>query len=235
MIGSIHRHNDYMVREMANRRTTVFNNSDTDDIGGMDGVADNTDEEHVESMTGDDFAARLAVEGDGGVTAEAFGNVHGMRRHFGLFRDGHTVKPGHFQQLFSKLDQDGDNALSEAEVTTFVDRINDWSGTSLSSDEVFAQVDANGDAVVSRDEVRGFKEILGTMRHHRHGMQGYSGEEAPPIDTAIETGSETTAAEAVTSSGDSVPEQGETVSAATSGEGALPMTAPSEETLSVEL
>lgn len=61
------------------------------------------------------------------------------------------VKPRE-DDLFGKVDTDGDGSLSETEMTAFSEKMAEMTGTSSDAAEMFATFDSDEDGLVSEDE-----------------------------------------------------------------------------------
>ncbi|WP_018248861.1 CREC-EF hand family protein [Orenia marismortui] len=78
-------------------------------------------------------------------------------------------------ELISNLDQDGDEALSQAEFEELSAKISEDTGITIDSEEAFAQADENEDGVVNQNEL---KNLMGPKEHMKQMKSGAVGREA---------------------------------------------------------
>ncbi|TDX53165.1 hypothetical protein [Orenia marismortui] len=78
-------------------------------------------------------------------------------------------------ELISNLDQDGDEALSQAEFEELSAKISEDTGITIDSEEAFAQADENEDGVLNQDEL---KNLMGPKEHMKQMKSGAVGREA---------------------------------------------------------
>jgi len=81
------------------------------------------------------------------------------------------------QEMFNKLDTNGDGKIDQDELASVVDRINETQGLSLDVVDVLSQGDADGDGVLSQDEMDGVMETYappqGAAPQMLNGVAGY--------------------------------------------------------------
>lgn len=97
----------------------------------------------------------------------------------GLTNSSYSV-PSYFSQknkeaeLISSLDQDGDEALSQAELEELSSKISEETGKSIDIEEFFSQADENEDGVLNQDEL---KSVMGPKEHMKQMRAGGLGRE----------------------------------------------------------
>ncbi len=64
-----------------------------------------------------------------------------------------NVKKPSADEMFSKIDTDGDGSISEAELTTMQEEMSQMSGQTVDAVSYFSDYDADGDGLLARDEM----------------------------------------------------------------------------------
>jgi EF-hand domain pair len=111
-----------------------------------------------------------------------------------------TSRVSRQQEMFNKVDSDGDGAVSETELKSMFSDMAEKSGKSVSgSDDAFAKFDANGDGGLDASELEdGMKSLMSppstmAFAESRHGQEGGGmqgmGPPPPPPDDASSTSS----------------------------------------------
>ena len=233
MIGHVERHHGHGMHELGNRWGAPFGRNDTDGDGvlstdEMQVMVDKINERRM--LTLEDFSARLDSDGDGGVTAEEFQAIHGMRHGAWWRRDGysHPERSRHSDRAFGRIDTDKSGDLSFDEVETFLARFDGVTDEPVDAEEIFAMAntDKTGesedgtDAVLSREEAKGLREILGNPWQLRRFGPAYLQGTTETEDAEDETEGN---AEGVIEAG--VAEAEGTADTAVAGEGTADMTA----------
>jgi len=79
------------------------------------------------------------------------------------------------ENIFSKIDKDGDGSVSKSEFSDFQKQMEtnftksvttsqyDTAGTTSSTDDIFSKIDTNGDGSVSKDELGDFQKKMQAM------------------------------------------------------------------------
>lgn len=64
-----------------------------------------------------------------------------------------SMKKPSADEMFSKIDTDGDGSISEAELTTMQEEMSEMSGQTVDAVSYFSDYDADGDGLLARDEM----------------------------------------------------------------------------------
>ncbi len=84
------------------------------------------------------------------------------------------------QQLFSKLDVNGDGAIDSSELKTFADDINSKAGTKLDANSLLTALDSDGDGSVSSAELKdNGKALFEQLRQQLTGTQSQATAQPP--------------------------------------------------------
>jgi len=83
-----------------------------------------------------------------------------------LISTGTTSWKNHRDEMFAKMDTNGDGKIDKAEFAAFAPKQPaDASGSKPTSDEMFAKMDTNGDGSITKDEMEAFH------KNHPHPMK----------------------------------------------------------------
>jgi Ca2+-binding EF-hand superfamily protein len=116
------------------------------------------------TLSVDDVFSTYDADGDGALSKdemEAFMKdnapppPNGMCRGMGKI-NMQAMLQQHLDDLFGKIDSNGDSGIDKTEFSSFAEKISECTGTSLNVDDVFSTYDANGDGTLTTDEMKAF-------------------------------------------------------------------------------
>jgi len=100
----------------------------------------------------------------------------------GIGNGGITGIGGSFQkpdpeEMFNKLDTNGDGKVSKDELTSAISQISEKTGSSFNVDDIFTKSDTDQDGEISKDE---YMAAVKKMEANRAKMQGMGGQQMNP-------------------------------------------------------
>ncbi len=190
MVSGISSSNSYasqmMIQAMQQRKNEMFAKVDTNGSGGVDKTELASLTDKISANTGntlnvEDIFSAYNTDGDDTLSTEELNAFmkdnapkppEGMEGMMGMggMMGGASMRPSQ-DELFSKVDTDGDGGINSTELADLTKKIAEKTGNDINTDDVMSTYDNDGDGALSKDELGTFMKDNAPPPPSGHQMQ----------------------------------------------------------------